>query len=457
MILSVVISVQAQNFLGMQADAKKSPGPFKLDLQFNIDQVSYASESPHDKQNQQHAELTLGHQQKGFIFSSSDLVMGTSSEPKSFYFAAPELYVGVGNKDTHFVALGRLKKNFNFLDSYYNLSLYNSFFTKDFIQFKEQGLTGLHLQSYSGFWGGYVGWHPLYLPNQEPQVHEERGNLVSSNRWAVRPPPQFQFADKDHPIEYAIRDYSINEIISNQGYAASVFVGEDPQRPLVQLSYANHPLNAIPLSRDTYGSAMDFVGHVNLSPMVTYQEVSSVDLNYDFLNIQTTLSYAEDRIQNKVAPENEALQNLGPMQVYGLYIAADVSPWMRRQLILSMAAAEIKGGRIIDLDQNGKESIFTFSNRRSQFRAPVTLGLATDLAFIRDRAIKTQVRWTYDRTDKGALLSTQVGYEVIPRMHIHLGADIIGVENQLQEDQASNFLDRNQANDRVYGGLEYAF
>jgi hypothetical protein len=297
----------------------------------------------------------------------------------------------------------------------------------------------------------------LYLPNQEPQVREEGGSLVSSNRWAQRPPPQFQFADKNHPIEYVIRDYRISEIISNQGYSASAFLGEDPKRPLLQIAYANHPVNEIPLMRDTYGTAMDFVGHVNLSPVVTYHEVQSADVNFDFLNIQTTFSYMEDKVSNKTAAENEALQNLAPLQVYGMYVAADVSPWVKRQLIFSLAAAEMKGGEIKDLDSNGKESIFTFSTRRTQFKAPVTLGLATELAFIRSKPLKTQVRWTYDRTDKGSLLSTQLGYEVILNMNIHVGADLLGVEQNLPEDASSNFLDRNQANDRVYGGLQYVF
>lgn len=450
-------TVYAQNFLEMEFSSQANIPAIQPVLQLELDQVSYSSESPYDRQNQQSAELTLGHNQKGFVFSKSEFVLGATSERQSFYAAAPEIFVGLGDQARSFVATGRLKKNYSFVDSYYNLGLYNSYFTNDFIGYKEQGLTGIHAQAYNGIVGGFVGWHPLYLPNQEPQVQEENGNLVSSNRWAQRPPAQYQFADQNHPIEYVIRDYRLSEIVENQGHTASVFVGDDPQRPWLQLSYANHPVNEIPLTRDTYGSASDSVGHVHLSPVVTYHEVKSTDINFDFLNIQTSLSYVEDRVQNKVAAENEALQNLSPLQIYGVYIAANVGPWVQRQLILSIAAAEMKGGEIKDFDQNGKESIFSFSNRRMQFKAPVTLGLSTELLFIRSKPLKTQVRWTYDRTDKGSLVSAQAAYEVIPKMNIHMGADIVGVENTLPEDAPSNFLDRNQANDRIYGGLQYAF
>lgn len=456
-ILVIGTTVQAQNFLSTQAQEKKFSKSARPVIEFNLDQVGYSSESSYDHQGQQSAALILGHTQKGFVFSASEFLVGVTSEKNSFYAAAPEVYIGVGQKEASFAAAGRMKKNYNFLDSYYNLGLYNSYFTNDFIAYKEQGLSGIHLQFYDRFWGVYAGWHPLYLPNQEPQVREESGTLVSSNRWAQRPPPQFQFADKNHPIEYVIRDYSINEIIANQGYSASAFIGEDPKRPLLQVAYANHPVNEIPLMRDTYGTAMDFVGHVKLSPVVAYHEVQSADLNFDFLNIQTTLSYMEDKVSNKIAAENEALQNLAPLQAYGMYVAADVSPWVKRQLIFSIAAAEMKGGEIKDLDSDGKESIFTFSSRRTQFKAPITLGLATEIAFVRSKPLKTQVRWTYDRTDKGSLLSTQLGYQIVANMNVHVGADIVGVEQTLPEDSATNFLDRNQANDRVYGGLQYVF
>ncbi len=457
LILAICSSAQAQNFLSMQSKEKKSSDAFRPLIEFNLDQVGYSSASPYDHQGQQSASLSLGHIQIGYLFSASEVLIGARSEKNSFYAAAPEIYMGLGKKDASFAVAGRMKKNLNFLDSYYNLGLYNSYFTNDFIGYKEQGLTGMHLQAYDGFWGFYLGLHPLYLPNQEPQVREEGGNLVSTNRWAQRPPPQFQFADKNHPIEYVIRDYKISDIITNLGHTASAFIGDDSARPFVQLSYANHPVNEIPLMRDTYGSAVDFVGHVNLSPVVTYHEVHSADVNFDFLNIQTTASYMEDRVANKTAVENEALQNLAPLQVYGLFVAADVSPWVRRQLIFSIAAAEMKGGEIKDLDSMGKESIFTFSTRRTQFKAPVTLGVSTEMAFIRSKPLKTQVRWTYDRTDKGSLLSTQFGYELLTGMNLHVGADIVGVENSLPDDASSNFLDRNQANDRVYGGLQYVF
>ncbi len=451
---------QAQNNITFKAEPSVPLlEEFKPLLQVKLNQVSYISESLYDHTHQQQVEVQLGHVQTGFIFSESRVVIGTFTEPKSFYFAAPQFYVGFGDQKQSFMAVGRLKKNFNFLDSFYNLGLYNSYFSNDFIDYKEQGLTGLHFQLSNGFVGAYVGIDPYFLPNQEPQVHEDAGTLVSSNRWAQRPPPQFQFAQQNRKIEYAIRDYKLNEIIENPGQVASFFIGGHDQRPFFQLSYANHPLNEIPLTRDTYGSANDFVGHVNLSPVVTYHEVGSADLNLDFEPVQLTLSYAEDKVRNKTASESETLQHLNPLKVYGASISANLKNWADRVLILSLCTAEFKGGEIIDLTQDGKESIFTFSSARTRFRSPTTLGLSTELFLFNSHPLKSQLRWTYDRTYKGTLASLNFSIETLNHVELNVGADVIGVEQKLpaNTDANSNFLDRNQANDRVYGGLQYDF
>ncbi len=448
----------AQNFVLFDSNTIEAKDEsFKPHLQFELKALSYMSESRYDHSNQQQGEMQLGYGKKGFLFSEGQAIVGTFSEAKSSYFAVPQLYLGLGDSKKNFGAVGRLKRNYNFLDSYYNLGLYNSYFSNDYINYEEQGLTGLHLQVFDGFFGAFVGLHPYFFPNQGPQVHEENGSLSSSNRWSQRPPPQFEFGDQNRRIEYAIRDYKLKEIIENPGGVASVFIGSNSDRPVLQLSYANHPVNEIPLTRDTYGSATDFVGHVNLSPVVTYHEVQSADVNLDFSNIKTTLSYAEDKVRNKVAAESETLQSLSPMKIYGAYAAIDLSSWLKRGFVFSLAAAEFKGGEITDLTSEGKESIFTFSSYRNQFRSPTTVGFSTELFFVNRKPFQTQVRWTYDRVLKGSLASLLFSFEPANHVVFQLGADLIGVEQSISEDATSNFLDRNQANDRVYGGLQYAF
>jgi hypothetical protein len=426
-------------------------------LKFDLRAVEYLSDSPFDQSKQQKAQVELNLKSEGFLFSNINILAGTFSLPKSFYIAAPEVYVGFGSKNKSYFAVGRFISDSSFIDQYYNIGLFNSYFTNDFIEYKEQGLTGLHLQIFNQYYGARVSWTPYFFPNQGPQVHEENGHLISSNRWAQRPPPQFQFADQSHEIIYAIRDYKLNEIIENQGQLISLFFGAHPAKPLLQLSYANQPLNEIPLTRDTYGTAQDFIGHVNLSPVVTYHEVRSADLNLEYKNLTTHFSYEEDLVRNKTALENETLQFLAPLKIYGFYSSLSFESFLNRPWQISLAAAELTGGEIKDFTADGKESVFVFSSQRTQFKSPLTLGLSTEVLTLFSKPLLTNIRWTYDRSYKGTLLSTQFDYQTMAQLNLNLGFDFIGVEQSLPTGVPGHYLEQNQANDRVYGGLQYAF
>lgn len=449
--LAEEVSTSASN---NNPDASNADTAIRPQLGFSLNALNYFSDSTADKDFQQNAEMRLGLKKNGFWSSEVDTLVGTFSEPKSAYFAVPQAYVQTGNSK-NYLAVGRKVQMASALDQQYNLGLYNSFFTNDYLRYEEQGLTGLQIQTQISKVGFRLGWHPIYLPNQGPQVREENGEIVSSNRWAQRPPKQFQFADQDKNIEYVIRDYSVSDIITNSGEVVSVYFGDDEKRPAVLLSYAHKPLNDIPLTRETYGTVLDFVGHVALSPVVTYHEVKSADLNLDASIFKSTLSYIEDRPFNKVAAEDETLQYLHPLKIYGVSLVTDLTSLFDRKFDLLLAYAEVTGGEIKDLTQDGKESVFTFSTQRTQFQQPFTVGLSADLIYLGSKPLSTELKWIYDRKFKGSVVSGNFSYETIKNLNMNIGFDVLGVENSTTTE--TNFLSQNKANDRVYGGLQYVF
>ena len=352
------------------------------------------------------------------------------------------------------VVLGRKIKNFSFLDKEQNLALFNSYFSNDMIRYQQQGLVGIHAEFQYKKIGFYAGYYPMYLPNQGPQIYEEDGEIRSSNRWSQKPPSQFRFGKLDREIVYSIRDYDINEIIQNQGEGLSLYFGDSNQRPWIQASYARKPVNQIPLSRDTYGTASNFIGQVKLSPVVTYSQVQAVDINLDSTRIKTTISYLEDRVFNKVAPENETLQFLKPLKMYGVWVGLDLNDYFSRFMMIEISYAELFDGEIQDLLSDGRTSIFTYSSQRSLFKKPMSLKLNSQLFFINTRPVMTSMKWTYDSVYKGALFSGTASYQTLAKVNLNVGFDLLGVE---QESNETHFLQDKQANDRVYGGLEYVF
>ena len=458
LILAVVSS------FAVRADAVESQSRYtqdgaifedKLNLEFNIRGVQYFSESPADSNFQQQAEVEVLFEKQGPILLKTHGVVGTFTLEKSSYIAIPELFAGISAVDTKsFVIAGRKIQNFSFLDRNENLGLYNSNFTNDFINYRQQGLTGVHAQAQSGLFGVYAGYYPWYFPSQGPQVYEQNGEIRSSNRWAQRPPSRFKFGSSEREIVYAIRAYEIDEIVRSSGEGASIFWGSSSDRPWVKVSYARKPVNEIPLTRETYGTTTNFTGQVKLSPVVTYGQIQSVDINLDANRFKTTFSYLEDRVFNQTAATDETLQFLSPLRIYGAWTSADLSDFFTRKVSAEISYSEVSGGEVKDLLSDGRDSLFTFSSHRVRFKRPFTVALKSELFVVSQRPVTTQIKWTYDDAVRGTLLSGMASYQTLAKLNLNVGFDVLGVEKNSIQD---NFLQDQQANDRVYGGLEYVF
>lgn len=438
-----------------------------IQFRFEAQSIQYTSASVYDENNQQQIEIDAHIKKTGFLFSSSQVNLGQFSHSEGFYFSVPEFYIGLGDdKKLNFI-IGRKKNEMSFIDSFYGFGLFNPYFTNDFIHKKEQGLTGLHLhQKLDSGIGISFSWLPIYMPNQEPMVHEKNKRLETGNRWAAKPPSQFNFAGINHDIDFKIRDYKVADIIQNQGQVIRLFyqpeVPKETQNKLatsIHLSYANKPLNAIPLSREIYGRASDFVGEAYLSPVVTYSEVKSADIQLKFQNIITGLSYVEDQVQNKQALPDEELQNLSPIRIVGLHLGFQLNQLTNRGTLASVTMASISGGEIQDRRHNGQESLFTFSKHRTILKKPITFKIESETLFIKSKPILADFSYTYDLFFKGAILSTKLSYELLDHLNLSLQADILGTDfdETTSEDLQTSFIANNKSNDRISGGIQYVF
>lgn len=424
-------------------------------LGFSLSAIGYSSESSVDNSFQQKAEMNMRFKMDGSFFGDSRITLGTFSEPQSMYYDLPEAYLGYGDKYNAITA-GRKHETLSFADSFFDLGLIQSHQTTDNINFSEGGLTGLMVHFYTGDFGFKAAYNPVFIPNQGPAVKAEDGKIVSSNRWAQKPPDQFKFGDQNKEIIYAIREYDISDIVLNSGVMGTVFFGGTQARPLLQLTYANQPVNELALSRDTFSDISTFKGYVYLTPVVLMHEVAAGDINLDSGKFKSTFSVITDNPTNKKAVELEAMQTLSPLTMVSVYAAYDMgSPG--RELSVYAAAAKVQGGEIKDLQADGKESNISFATGRTQFKNPLRAGIKSDMFYIYNEAVNADVNVTYDQELKGSLLSMLVKYKLFKGGMINVGADLIGMQNDTTSESESNFLAQNKANDRVFGGLTYVF
>lgn len=439
-----------------QNKSKKTSEALQTSIELELKAISYAEASIVDKSSQQQFQVGLNLKKQGRLFTDSSLMLGTFSEPGSVYYAVPQVFLGYGTKDAN-LAFGRKKENLSVADSIFNFGLLQSGFTNDNIGFIEGGLTGLHVHYFSGKFGLNAAFMPIFIPNQGPQTKIEDGRVISSNRWASSPPTTFKEGKDEKNINYAIRDYNLLETISNSGIMVRGYFGESKTRPLISATYAKKPVNEIALSRDMYQDISTAEGFVYLTPVVLNHEVQALDLNLDYENINTTISYLADQPTNAVAKSPEAIQNLSPLSIVSFYASLDLGEVINRKLKIYTATAVISGGEVRDLDSQGKESDVSITNSRTLYKKPLRFGVNGEAVLLKNAAIETDVAMTYDQELKGSLLSVVLKYVPMKNLKISLGADIIGTEGELAPSAKGNFLDQHKADDRFFAGVGYAF
>lgn len=436
-------------------DSRKNTN-FKTTIALDVKALSYVEASNVDSNFQQQVQIALNLKKEGLLFSETSLILGTFSEPNSFYYAFPQVYAGYGTA-AQSIVIGRKTENLSFADTFFNFGLIQPHSTEDNINFISGGLTGVFGQLSGGGLGIIGGFMPIFIPSQGPQIKIDDGRVITSNRWAPQPPSKFKFGSEYNNINYAIRDYEITDIISNSGFMLNIYAGKNKIRPVFLATYAKKPINEVAMSRDTFSDIANFEGYVLLTPQVLVHEVQAIDLNLDYENLKTSFSYLADQPQNQQAIDAETIQTLKPLSIYSFFAALDLTSNFGRKFEIYAAAAMVSGGEIKDLNSDQQESPIAVAATRAQFKKPVRLGLKNDLFFVSDRAVETDINMTYDQELKGSLLSVQIKYSPLKNMKLSLGADVIGVENELPESSQGNFLDQNKANDRFFAGVNYVF
>jgi hypothetical protein len=388
-------------------------------LKFDLAAISYSSSSPVDDGILQQFQVELDYKRKGDFSAGANFILGSFSTPQSLYYALPEGYISYGDKFTSF-NFGRKIENLSQADTNFNLGLMQGFTTNDFINFNQNGLVTLsaHYNTASNV-GFYVGYSPMFIPNQGPSVKAD--------------------------------------IVFNSGLIANFYVGEKRERPIFMATYAQKPINELALMRDTFADISTVQGNVFLTPVVLNHEVYSADLNLDSGILKTTFSYITDQPVNKKAPDPETIQTLSAVSVTALYAGLDLTEMLNRKLEIYVMAADISGGEIRDLNSQGQSGSFSFATARTQFKKPIRSGFKGEIATIYNRALKADLNLTYDQQLKGSLLSTKINYAASNNLSFNLAADIIGVENENVDGTQSNYLEQNQGNDRVSAGVGYAF
>jgi hypothetical protein len=369
------------------------------------------------------------------------------------YLDIGELYAGFEKKEAPkraSVYLGRKRYEWNALDSYWSLGLYQPRFRWDYLNERENGLFGLFTGFNSEMIQATAYASPIFIPEQGAPFDISGGNCRSSSPWFSCPGSSIRIFNQPTPVRFTLDVPPVKKLILHAGAGGTIRVGKE-QGLFGRLSYAHKPINQFLLS---------FEGRLNLAanevpavirPRVLYHDLYGLDFGWNRQKHSVTASVMAERPQRDYTPPTWNTQEISNATVYG--ITAKTQPFTGfKYTRLEASFLHRDGGISPDRGPFVSPGVDYFEPRFA-FKNAFSFAIFTPVidAWARDFLFST--KFILDTANEGNILITDFYYSPFTAFFFNLGCDILGSNSKSPVD----FISRYQRNDRVRGGVAYVF
>jgi hypothetical protein len=439
----------------------KSPGNY-FNAKLLILNESYINGDPVDsKLNKSQLYLTdiAGSYQSNQWAVFSDFQAGHYTEFNNSYLAVRELnmrFLGVENLS---LILGRKYENWSSISKKWGLSLWEPDFALDPLRTVHQGLTGFFFvyQKDSSYLSVFAS--SVFVPNLGPQVMPNKdGRIEVKSRWAERPDSHFPFNGKSTQIFYSLDLPEIAKIVTQKSLALFGQVGNRDQGVWTSFAIARKPVNDLVLSYQGVLRLRDngSFGDVKIAPVVIEHDIASMDIGYQWAKQSMILSHTSESPKNFKPQEGWNAQQFEAIRASAIQWNWDIYEYFNQTLKIGLGRFFLNGGEIAEIDAYGNPS-HAMDGTRVRFKDAWSFDLQSPLYGNPHWFLSGEIHFIRDLAQAGSLLNSEISLRAGSQMSVKLGADIIGVRDNSENNKNKGFLNINRANDRVYAGVTYVF
>lgn len=393
--------------------------------------------------------------------SKMDVSGGLYEGAGGSFLAVREIYTsGIFNQGTTVGSVGRKVEHWSQLDNDWQLGFWQPKFNLDSLRPQDQGLTGFFFKQTYNEAEVLLFASPIFIPTMGPEIKEKNGSLVSESRWYRTPSNSFALRGQQTRLVYALDVPDYRELVLKPAWGTRISLGNLKHGLFASLNYGYKPINSLLLKYKTslfLPEEDPQTGEVLIRPAVGYHEISGMDVGYGFGPGKIVLSYLQDRPNQQLPSDNWVQQQPNAMKGFGVHMDSDVRvPGFFSPVNLTAGYLRISGATIQDYDAEGNEQGAIFDTRTNFTNAAMFKALMTTM--VAKKRLDTQLKYTREFDQVGSIINAELNYFPTNQFALILGADALGPDKvNSQNDRDTRFLNQYRSNDRVYGGLNYAF
>ena len=375
-------------------------------------------------------------------------------------FDARQGYLGTSPQlsSEHQVRVGRVLKtgdeSWNRLDEEWALGLWQPRFRWDYLNPGLVGLAGVFYDFQQPQFQLTVFATPGFIPDRGVPYDIQDGNVNSPNPWFYAPNPQVTLMDVNTHVHYNVDGPHVGQILNHQGGGLRGRLGaQDVTKDgfWVSGAYAYKPVNQILLGYVADYSLPHDQVEVTLYPRVVYHHIGSLDFGVKAKPASAWLSFLYESPVRDSTPANWTTQELAPSFAISPTVDYQLGSSERYSPHLDFSLIRQWGGNADDQGPQKTSGASAFEVRYP-YQSALKAGVHGPLPGSLGRQLKGDTHVIYDIGHEGMIISAALEYAPRRDWSLGIGADILGSAQEGQD-----FIGRYQHNDRVHGGVTYAF
>lgn len=366
------------------------------------------------------------------------------------YIAINEAFAGYDERRFS-VYVGRKRYTWSELDSYWALGIFQPRFRWDYLNEQESGLFGVFVGHQSEFIRATAFASPIFIPEQGAPFDIAGGNCKTSSPWFACPGASINLFNQATDVRFALEIPPIRELVSHAGGGATVRVGRDTGA-FGRASYTHKPINGFLLSYEGKLDLSSLQVPAVIRPRVLYADTLGFDAGWVSSAHSVTGSLIQEWPKRDVTPASWNTQETYRATLTGLTYKTMPFTGTFRFTRFEVSYLHREGGNGADRGPFVAPGNDVFEPRYA-FRNAVSFAVFTPVLDKWARAFLFTTRFVVDTVNEGNILQSDVYFRPIATAYVNLGLDILGSASRSPVD----FISRYQRNDRIRGGVTYAF
>ena len=377
----------------------------------------------------------------------------------------PELWFSLNQKSSDVlpqeVVLGRKRMPWSVLDADWGLGIFQPLLRVDYLHPEQQGLTGLFVTWKGADASLTLFGSGLFIPEQTPTYQIENQKLISSSPWFSEPANRAILTEgQPSEILYTLH-LDTNKVIFQTSLGVLFTIGQLDHGGWVKGAYAYKPNNRVPVPFTHHVEPTTEV-IVDIYPRAEFHHVATFDVGYSTGNgtdtksdfsIATLLEVPEN-------PETESSMNRQKLDLqtmvspsFGMHMKQAIFPelWFKTSYLYRADGRAYGEGPLVDAGAS-PESLFGY---RLDFTNAFLLSVGAELLGSSTQRLETSFRWIEEFDQSGSLLMIEVRYYPVQNLALFVAGDFLGA--RVDDSDETGLITKYRGNDRVIGGISYAF